>query len=82
MRLALWILKYLFYIFSALAFLMATPHKLTVLLFIKDVFFCVGWSHVLNGIFEYLEYKIEYWSLKKMIGKNINDPYLGNKTLK
>lgn len=67
MKRILWILKHGIYYTSAIAFLSFTPHELSILYFIKDIFFCSGWSLMMNFLFNEFEYRIEIWRTQRML---------------
>lgn len=70
-------LKPAFYFISAWIFILITPHKFSILGFIKDIIFCLGWYWLIDNICDYIEYKIKMKAFEKemnLMRSKMNDP--------
>ncbi len=71
MKFLLKILQYLFYFFTSIIFLNLTPHKLSIIYFIKDAIFCVGWVYLIDVLCDYIICKIEIYFINKHIKNHL-----------
>ncbi len=58
-------MKYVFYFIVSITFLIITPHKFTILTFIKDIVFCFGLYWLFDFIADQISYTIQIRAIEK-----------------
>jgi hypothetical protein len=71
MKLPIRTMKYVFYFIASITFLMLTPHKFTILTFIKDIVFCFGLYWLFDSIADQITYTIQIRAIEKEMEKQL-----------